>query len=262
MNPSSELETLWHDHHTKLLNYVKRRVFVDAEDVAQDVWLSALEAMQQDNGAHTHASGWLYRIAHNRIIDGYRGRQRQPQWVWLDEPVHGDEDGRTQGEMVVDDAPEPNSLLEQAEIAATIERAIDTLTDDQMQVIRFKLAGMEHAEIAPLVNKTVDACKAIQHRALGRLHVVLANKMERDTTDRYVPKSNCIDQVCALLMEHGPLTASQIVRLSRLKKGSIHYALYNGRAFVMLGKRQVRSMGVPSNVWGVRGVHDSQEVAA
>ena len=43
---AADLEALWHSHHDSLMRYMRRRMPVDmAEDLVQDVYLSAWEAM-------------------------------------------------------------------------------------------------------------------------------------------------------------------------------------------------------------------------
>ncbi len=61
---------------SRLLNFIRRRVPDprDAEDVLQDVFYELVEAnrllMPID-----HVTGWLFRVARNRIIDLFRKKQ-------------------------------------------------------------------------------------------------------------------------------------------------------------------------------------------
>src|SRR5215813_8495825 len=63
----------------RLLNFIRRRVADpgDAEDILQDVFSALVEAnrllMPID-----HITGWLYRVARNRIIDLFRRRTMEP----------------------------------------------------------------------------------------------------------------------------------------------------------------------------------------
>jgi DNA-directed RNA polymerase specialized sigma24 family protein len=48
-----------------------------AEELTADVFYKMLEAIRAGNGWKSSFTGWLYRIAHNRIIDYYRERARR-----------------------------------------------------------------------------------------------------------------------------------------------------------------------------------------
>lgn len=259
MTPTAEIEQLWNEHHATMLSYIKRRTHEEAEDVVQDVYLSALEAMQRGYGYTEHAKGWLYRIAHNRVIDGYRRTTRQPRHVDIDDMADRESDtqGRERAEVLVCDQPSPETIAEQHELAEMVESALDKLTIDQETVIRSRLAGLGHDEIAETMGKDIRACKALQLRAFGKLHVVFAKKLGYANTTREVPKSNCIEQVRALLLTNGPMTATQIEHATRFGKGSIAYALRFGGLFCVMDTTD-NKRGTPANVWGVKGTHDQQ----
>lgn len=62
-----------------LLNFIRARVGVseDAEDILQEVWL---QFAHRDSGDSLQSeSGWLYRVARNKIIDHYR--RISPEWL-------------------------------------------------------------------------------------------------------------------------------------------------------------------------------------
>lgn len=253
MTPTDAIESLWHDHHVKLLNYVKRRVTVDAEDVAQDVWLSALEAMHQGHGTHTSASGWLYRIARNRMIDGYRHRSRQPQWVWLDEPLEDDEK-RTLADTLVCDEAGPHELAEQAETKTQVDAALATLDELPAAVVQWRMAGLEYDEMGQSLKKRSDAVKQIYSRALGQLRIYFGKTPRRK---RALPPGAA--RVRAVLLQHGPQKAQDMDHLAGLDLCSVYRALKtHSHVFVVIGGNRAHGAGL---IWGVRGIHDQQEAA-
>lgn len=262
MNPSSDMETLWQAHHAKLLNYVKRRVTVDAEDVAQEVWLRACEAMQNGYGYREHASGWLYRIAHNLVIDLYRARQRTAGQVDIDELVDDEDDKnpRSVGDAIVCDAPGPDELAEKRALDAAIHAAIDRLTDTQAAVMRLRLEGQEFDDIGRALGKRPEACKALMHRSYEALHPHLAIWYGDRATERQVTRSNRSDEVRALLVERGPMSVPKLARTMRVSQGLIvHYLRGNGDIFARVGMTQGQRKAIPA--WGVRGVHDQEQAA-
>src|SRR5512140_1125288 len=78
---------------SRLLNFIRRRVPDprDAEDILQDVFYELVEAnrllMPID-----HVTGWLFRVARNRIIDLFR--KKKPERLSETRVADGDEEPR------------------------------------------------------------------------------------------------------------------------------------------------------------------------
>jgi len=149
---------LYRRYADRIYRYVYSRVkdASAAEDLTAEVFLRALESLPhyQPTGAPFRA--WLYRIAHARTVDYWRRQQRrQEQPLEESLPAHG-----PQPEEVV-------SLQTEWDRALTL---LSQLTDDQQQVIILRFVeGLELAEIAAMMEKTVGAVKALQYRALASL---------------------------------------------------------------------------------------------
>lgn len=133
-----------------------------ADDITAEVFVKAIAAVRADKGAHSHIRGWLFRIAHNLVIDYYRARERAPgdrrQDVGLDD--------------VLPKASQEPTLYEEFEAAerlAWLSRAIERLTDAEAEVIRLRNADYSHEEIAALTGRTFGAVKATQQRARANL---------------------------------------------------------------------------------------------
>lgn len=136
----------------------------DAEDLTEQVFLKAWEAMPGYKRRGNPFTSWLYRIAHNVVVD-YHRRQRPTVLMPLLEEV--------------DWASEEPTLLEQvikAEEAAALATAIARLTEEQQHVIVLRfIEGRKHAEVAHIIGKSKGACRIIQHRALTALNQLLSN---------------------------------------------------------------------------------------
>jgi RNA polymerase sigma-70 factor (ECF subfamily) len=125
-----------------------------AEDLTADVFLSALAALQGGRFAHDSLRAWLYRLAHNRLVDHYRRAERAP--LLLDDAA-----------AAPDDVPEAAGKRRQA---AWVRAALRTLTDDQQQIIMLRFGdGLSAPAIAAALGKTEQAIRALQHRALAAL---------------------------------------------------------------------------------------------
>jgi RNA polymerase sigma-70 factor (ECF subfamily) len=109
-------------------------------------------------------STWLYTIARNAVIDHYR-RRRLPVQEGAEEELRRSPDPTS----------DPEALLLADERRRRLHEAILELTDEQRQVVgcRFYFNLSIH-EVAEATGKTEGAIKALQFRALQRLHRRLA----------------------------------------------------------------------------------------
>lgn len=153
-------------YETKIYRFLYRRTGDPtlAEDLKAQVFLKMLEAIRSKRIWHSSFSGWLYRIAHNLLIDHYRNCARQ-RHVPLDEtpvPSH---------------RACPVAAAERQLEVDRLRSAMHRLTDDQALVI--SLRYLEHcsiAETARMLGKSDGAIKSLQHRALTTLHQLLENE--------------------------------------------------------------------------------------
>ena len=114
---------------SRLRNFIRRRVPDprDAEDILQDVFYELVEANRLLMPIE-HVTGWLFRVARNRITDLFR--KRKPE-RFGDTAVHGESDDGDELLQVDDLLPSPDAgpdalyarhvLLDELELA--IERA-------------------------------------------------------------------------------------------------------------------------------------------
>ncbi|MEO1514812.1 MAG: sigma-70 family RNA polymerase sigma factor [Bacteroidota bacterium] len=63
------------DYNRRLFRFIRGRVptNADAEDILQDVWFQLSKVVDLDS--IEQISGWLFRVARNRVTDSYRKRQ-------------------------------------------------------------------------------------------------------------------------------------------------------------------------------------------
>ncbi len=161
------LARIYHLYAGRIFRYVFFRIGERnrAEDLTGEVFVRLLENVGSFQlGPHGHAlalTGWIYRIAHNLIIDEYR-RQK----------VRADRDPLPEG---WEETANPDLPLDFHLTRADLQFAIRQLTDDQQTVILLRFdEGMTSAEIAGILGKTETAVKALQRRALATLARLLA----------------------------------------------------------------------------------------
>ncbi len=153
---------LYNAYVDKIYKYIYYKVgnAPDAEDLCEQVFLKAWEAIGRYTWCGYPFSSWLYKLAHNLVVDHYRMRRDtlplNDVLATSDEPV------------------DPESLLRQTLDAYELREAIFQLTPEQRQVIALKfIEGYENAEIAQMMNKKEGAIRALQYRALRSLQAIL-----------------------------------------------------------------------------------------
>ena len=132
----------------------------DAEDLTQQVFLRAWQAIGRYKKTSSPFLAWLMRISHNLVIDFYRSRKDK---AYLD------------FEIAASDAhSSPVRVAEMEFDQQLVRRAILSLPPDQQQVILMSfIEGFSYAEIAPTLGKSEGAIRVIQHRALKKMRHIL-----------------------------------------------------------------------------------------
>lgn len=125
-----------------------------AEDITEEVFVRAWKAIGSCKGRGQTFSSWLYRIAHNHMIDNFRS-QRMYWPLDVEIPAETGDPG-----LQVAEESERQDLL------ANISR----LPENQRQVILLKfIEGMDNTEIGQVMGKSQGAIRVLQMRALAGL---------------------------------------------------------------------------------------------
>lgn len=161
------LGEIYDRYEARIYSYIYRRTgnTTLAEDLTAQVFLKMLEAIQGGKGWHSSFSGWLYRIAHNSVIDFYRQRDRHKQ-VDLENAA-----------TIVDSNHNPVVIAETNLDASSLRKAIARLTKEQGEVISLRfLEGYSISEVATMMEKTEGSIKALQYRAVATLRQLLQHE--------------------------------------------------------------------------------------
>lgn len=149
--------SLYETYVDRVYRYIASRVrnAADAEELTGDVFLKALKSIGSFRWTGAPFAAWLFRIAHNVVIDDVRKKTRRE-----DVPFTGTE---VSGEDPVRDAEARLALRE-------IRAALAHLTETQRQVVTLRFAaGLSIKEIASILGKNEGAVKAAQHSAVSAL---------------------------------------------------------------------------------------------
>jgi len=154
---------------SRLLNFIRRRVSDprDAEDVLQDVFFELVEANRLLMPIE-HLTGWLFRVARNRITDLFR-RKRPARFS---DVAVADQDGeRLQLEdlMPSPDAG-PEALYARNVLLDELELAVDELPAEQREVfVAHELEGRSFKAMAAETGVSVNTLLSRKRYAVLRL---------------------------------------------------------------------------------------------
>ncbi len=154
-------EAIYEAHYPKMYTflYVHLGDRAAAEDLASQVFEEACKAIQRFRYRGVPLSAWLYRIAHNLMVD-FLKRQKRLRTHSID----------AQGapQLAGPDVTETTGLRDE------ISRALRRLTWEQQQVLLLRhVEGHDTASISRIMGKRENAVRALEFRALRSLRRIL-----------------------------------------------------------------------------------------
>lgn len=142
----------------RIYRYVYYRVGSagEAEDLAEMVFLKAWEAIDRFEPRGAPFAAWLYRLAHNLVVDHYRGKRPTIPLEEMGEAEKLDHD--------------VEAIVEESLDAEEVREAIRRLRPEFQHLIALRFVeGLSHSEVAQIIGKSEGATRVIQHRALQAL---------------------------------------------------------------------------------------------
>jgi RNA polymerase sigma-70 factor (ECF subfamily) len=157
--------------YERYLDEIQRYVFYrianrfDAEDLTETVFLKAWESLPNFESSRVNLRAWLYRIAHNAVVDHYRTSK-----VFTD----------LSSERLRDSHPSPEHQIQNLDVHQQLADLIRSLDSNLQQVIvcRF-INGLSHAETAQIMGIKEGHVRVLQLRALQKLRLMLEKNDER-----------------------------------------------------------------------------------
>lgn len=137
-----------------------------ADDVAQEVLLAICHALPRFRPeGRTSVMAFVFGIARNKIVDGYRytGRDRSVARDVLPDDA--------------DDAPGPEAAAVLSTEVIRLRRALDQLLPQHREVLGLRI-GMAYSaeEVGQLIGSSAGAVRVTQHRALQKIRLLLADE--------------------------------------------------------------------------------------
>ena len=163
-------ERLYRKHKGGLFRFFLRQCGNQAlaEELFQDVWVRVINAREQYE-AKANFTTWIYRIAHNILVDHYR----KP----VEEPL-------PEAEIPASRRDDPEVIVSGQEKLARYRSMLRALPDDQREVFLLKEeGGMSLMEIAGITGENFETVKSRLRYAVSKLKQALS-ETERE------PESN------------------------------------------------------------------------
>ncbi len=157
------------EQRARLRNFIRRRVPdpLDAEDILQDVFYKLMEANRLLMPIE-HATGWLFRVARNRITDLFR--KKKPQ-SFGEISVEGEGGELLQLEDLLP-SPEagPEAVYVRNLLLEELELALDELPEEQREAfVGHELEGRSFKEMAEETGVNVNTLLSRKRYALLHL---------------------------------------------------------------------------------------------
>ena len=172
---SKAFETLYRRYKNAIYYYFYHQVQSGsiADELHQDVWLNIIKSSSRFSQQSSFKT-WLYRIAHNRLIDHYRRNSKQTlHLVQEDLPEPQPTDASHQ------QAVEPDEHLQQQQLDGLLVQGIERLPQEQKEVfLLHEKTQLSLEQIAQVTDNSYERTKSRLRYAVKKLRQHLEHALE------------------------------------------------------------------------------------
>ena len=165
---SKAFDMLYSTYFTPLYRYVFIRLKTreDAEDVVQDTFLKAYQALPRYEHTRDSMLPYLFTIARNLLIN--HTKKKRPDTMAGEDIDRNADEGKT------------SDMAEASELRKELLQAMTLLSETEREVIELKFFGEQtYAEIAETLDKREDAIRQHVARAMKKMKEVLSEHESR-----------------------------------------------------------------------------------
>lgn len=146
----------------------------DAEEIFQETWFRALKNIHKFK--HKNFLNWLFRIAHNLVIDRARRSRRN---VSMQSSIGGEDGDSTLEDHMAATGISPAEEAGGNSLGQQISGAVETLSPEQKEVFLLRMYGnVSFKEIARIQKCSINTCLARMQYALTKLRSILKEEYE------------------------------------------------------------------------------------
>ena len=157
------ISSLYEEYYDKIARYAYLRIGdrAEAEDLAGDVFLRALESLKSYKERGVPMGAWLFRIAHNLVVDHLRKKAKR-KTIPIDD---------LQIESGINLAMVAEKKIEMERVT----KAMEQLSQQQREVLGLRFfSGLTSGEAARVLNKSDGAIREMQRAAIEKLRKLLS----------------------------------------------------------------------------------------
>ncbi len=151
----------------RLRNFIRRRVAdeSEAEDILQDVFYELIEAYRLMKPIE-QVGAWLFRVARNRIIDGFR--KKRPESLTADPlPANDERDRLSFDDLLPSPDAGPEATYARGILLEELEEALDELPEEQRKVfLAHEFEGKNFKELAAETGVSINTLLSRKHHAV------------------------------------------------------------------------------------------------
>jgi RNA polymerase sigma-70 factor (ECF subfamily) len=158
----SRLAGLYDEYFDRIAHYIYVRIGDrhEAEDLAGDVFLRALESLKSYKERGIPMQAWLFRIAHNASVDYLRKRGRVTTV-----PIEG---------VTMMNGENPAVVAERSTEMERVREAMEKLTPEQREVMQLRFfGGLSSKDVGAILHKSDGAVREMQRVAVDKLRTLL-----------------------------------------------------------------------------------------
>ena len=158
----THLVSLYDEYYDKIAHYAYARIGdkAEAEDIASEVFLKALESLKEYEERGVPMQAWLFRIAHNLVVDHLRKVTKYKTVPIETVEIKSEADPQSSAEMNIE--------------LQRVAKVMGQLTEDQAEVVRLRFfGGLTAREVGDKLDKSASAVREMQRSALEKLRQIL-----------------------------------------------------------------------------------------
>ena len=143
-------ECLYLRHKKALFLFLRRQCSDEAiiEELVHDAWLAVIKQAELYR-PEAKFKTWLYRIAHNRLVDYWRKNGSNSKAL-IDEISH----------RVATENANCEDMISQGLELKELFRSLEILSTEQMEVVLLRIEGFSHVEIATITESNQETVKS------------------------------------------------------------------------------------------------------
>ena len=161
------LTALYEEYYNRIARYAYVRIGnkTDAEDLAGEVFLKALQSLKSYNERGIPMQAWLFRIAHNLVVD-YLRKKAKRKTVPIDA-------------VQIANGTDPAMIAEKNIEMERVTKAMEQLTRAQREVLALRFfGGLTSQETGGILKKSDGAVREMQRAAIAKLRQLLSTDQQ------------------------------------------------------------------------------------